>query len=413
MSFIEAFIEIRKKWNANYHSRPPDSDSILSVDPKLAETSSNLVVLIVLFSPTHNPAPLRHEATPPYGDNSAILYHEPNSALCPLRTLETTAPQPPYSAKPPHSGLSSSVSRTSIQREIPPSSKNYGPRERLRRRVIRNSFESFEPLEPLSLTNTFSLAYTTTILTTLTTLPPALPQFDEMTDTTVKLFKGDGISENATDFLNGLNRRYASLWFSKLPDSDKKTFKDLCAAFRLQWPAKEMAEKLKGEQQEELLSLILEPAAVGVRVEEDGILEWGHVRWARKVAEIGARVDKDSGLITQVLKNIPDGLLLQLGPKRDTWVELVQAMKAIPTANMGSMRREGERLASLEAGLIAANAAIAALQQTPTRGLTAAFSGMAASSPARPRADPVRRTLFPAAAAAARPAPIHRSDAER
>ncbi|KAJ7123806.1 hypothetical protein C8R43DRAFT_899512, partial [Mycena crocata] len=218
-----------------------------------------------------------------------------------------------------------------------------------------------------------------------------------MAEGNVKLFKGDGIGENATDFLNSIRRRffgaaaanatdtekieyfelclkdgsYASLWFSKLPDTDKKTFKDLTAAFRLQWPAKEMAEKSKGEQQEELLSLVLDPLAVGVRVEEDGILEWGHVRWARKVAELGARVDKDSGLITQVLKNIPDALLLQLGPKRDTWAELVQAMKDIPTANMGSMRREGEHLASLEAGLAAANTTIAALQ-TPTRGLTAA-----------------------------------------
>ncbi|KAJ7112401.1 hypothetical protein C8R43DRAFT_856651, partial [Mycena crocata] len=174
---------------------------------------------------------------------------------------------------------------------------------------------------------------------------------------------------------------YASLWFSKLPDADKKTFKDLTTAFRLQWPAKEMAEKSKGEQQEELLSLVLDPQTVGVRVEEDGILEWGHVRWARKVAELGARVDKDSGLITQVLKNIPDALLLQLGPKRDTWTELVQAMKDIPTANMGSMRREGERLASLEA--------------------------------ARARADPVRRTLFPPANVAVRPAQRYRPDPER
>ncbi|KAF8187311.1 hypothetical protein K438DRAFT_1972934 [Mycena galopus ATCC 62051] len=258
-----------------------------------------------------------------------------------------------------------------------------------------------------------------------------------MTDSTFKPFKGDGIGENATDFLNGLRRRflttstyteaekveyfelslkdgsYASLWFSKLLPADKKTFQDLTLAFRLQWPAKEMAEKSKGEQQEELLSIVLNPLEVGVRVEEDGILEWGHVRCACKVAELGARVDKDSVLITQVLKNIPDALRLQLGPKRDTWAELVQAMKDIPTANMGSLRREGDRIASLEAGLIAANATIMALQQTPTRGLTAAFSGMAASSPARTCADPIRHNLFPAANTTANPMPRYRPDAER
>jgi hypothetical protein len=258
-----------------------------------------------------------------------------------------------------------------------------------------------------------------------------------MTDTTVKLFKGDNVGENATDFLNGIWCRflttstyseeekikyfelslkdgsYASLWFSKLTAAEKKTFKDLTAAFRLQWPAKEMAEKSKGEQQEELLSMALDPLVVGVRVEEDGILEWGHVRWACKVAELGACVDKDSALITQVLKNIPDALLLQLGPKRETWAELVQAMKDIPTANMGSMRREGDRIASLEAGLIAANTTITSLQQTPTCGLTAAFSNMAAASPARARGDPVRCNLFPAANTAAKPVPRYWPDQER
>ncbi|KAJ7114885.1 hypothetical protein C8R44DRAFT_880945 [Mycena epipterygia] len=268
------------------------------------------------------------------------------------------------------------------------------------------------PVDPATL-----LTALTTATTTTTTR--SQPRHDDMTDTNIKLFKGSNVGENATDFLNGIRRRflanstyseeekieyfelslkdgsYASLWFSKLTAAEKKTFKDLTAAFRLQWPAKEMAEKSKGELQEELLSLALDPATVGVRVEEDGIQEWGHVRWARKVAELGARVDKDGGLITQVLKNIPDSLLLQLGPKRETWAELE------------------DRISGLEAGLIAANATIAALQQTPTRGLAAAFSGMTASSPARARADPVRRTLFPVANTAAKPAQRYRPDQER
>jgi hypothetical protein len=174
-----------------------------------------------------------------------------------------------------------------------------------------------------------------------------------------------------------------------------------------------MAEKSKGEQQEELLSMVLDPLAVGVRVEEDGILEWGHMRWACKVAELGAHVNKDSALITQVLKNIPDILLLQLGPKRETWAELVQAMKDIPTANMGSMRHEGDCIASLEAGLIAANTTIASLQQMPTRGLTAAFSGLAAASPVRSHANPVRCNLFPAPNTAVKPALHYHPDQER
>ncbi|KAJ7453559.1 hypothetical protein B0H11DRAFT_1679450, partial [Mycena galericulata] len=171
---------------------------------------------------------------------------------------------------------------------------------------------------------------------------------------------------------------YAKSWYNKLIATDKDTFAHLVTAFQKQWPEKEMAIREKGELQEELLSLKLQPEEVGVRVEEDGIEEWGQVRWAIKVAEIAARIEDDGGLIPQALKNIPDSLLLRLGPKRRTWAEL---------------RRQSQ-------------------PQTPTRGLSTAFSGMAASSPARP--DPVRRVLFPQApAAAAAGGRVYRPDADR
>lgn len=51
----------------------------------------------------------------------------------------------------------------------------------------------------------------------------------------------------------------------------------------------------------------------------------------------------------------------------------------------------------METLLVSADMTIAAMQQTLTRGIAAAFSGMSTSSPACTRADPVHRTLFPAA----------------
>ncbi|KAJ7190726.1 hypothetical protein GGX14DRAFT_603802, partial [Mycena pura] len=251
-----------------------------------------------------------------------------------------------------------------------------------------------------------------------------------MTDLNPRLFKGDGVGENATDFLNAIRRRnllsptwkddekleffelslksgsYAKSWYNKLPATDKDTFKNLVMAFQKQWPEKEMAEKEKGELQEELLSLVLRPDDVGVRIEEDGIQEWGHVRWVTKAAELAARVEDGGRLIPQVLKNIPDSLLLRLGPKRGTWPELVQTMKDVPATDIASVRRLENRLAGMEALIDSTSATIAALQRTPTRGLTAAFSGMAASSPVRN--DPARRNLFPAPAAR-----TYRPDAER
>ncbi|KAJ7186255.1 hypothetical protein GGX14DRAFT_581178 [Mycena pura] len=220
-----------------------------------------------------------------------------------------------------------------------------------------------------------------------------------MTELNPKLFRGDGLGENATDFLNAIRRR----------KPHKDTFPHLVVAFQRQWPEKEMAVREKGELQEELLSLKLRPEDIGVRVEEDGIEEWGQVHWAVKVAAIAARIEDDGGLIPQALKNIPDSLLLRLGPKRKTWADLVQTIKDIPSSDVAGVRRLEDRLASMET--LIGNLQRAA-PQTPTRGLAKAFSGLAASSPGRN--DPNRRILFPQAPAGAAPAArIYRGDSER
>src|ERR1700761_7617526 len=171
-----------------------------------------------------------------------------------------------------------------------------------------------------------------------------------------------------------------------------------------------MAVREKGELQEELLSLKLRPEDIGVRVEEDGIEEWGQVHWAVKVAAIAARIEDDGGLIPQALKNIPDSLLLRrLGPKCKTWADLVQTIKDIPSSDVAGVRRLEDRLASMET--LIGNLQ-RATPQIPTRGLTNAFAGLAAASPGRN--DPSRRVLFPQAPAGAPPAArIYRADSER
>ncbi|KAJ7649211.1 hypothetical protein B0H17DRAFT_1215374 [Mycena rosella] len=176
-----------------------------------------------------------------------------------------------------------------------------------------------------------------------------------MADANPKLFKGDGISENATDFLNAMRRR--NLLSPSWKDVEKLEFFELCKKL-MQWPEK-MAEKEKG-----------------VRVENDGIQEWDHVCWALKVAELGARIDAAGSLISLALKNIPGSLLLRLGSKRGTWPELVQAMKDVPTAELTVVRHNEMRMAEMEAR-------IAQLQQTPSRALAVSFANMAMSSPAR------------------------------
>ncbi|KAJ7657485.1 hypothetical protein B0H17DRAFT_1145919 [Mycena rosella] len=227
-------------------------------------------------------------------------------------------------------------------------------------------------------------------LSAIATTPPT--PLDDMSEIHPTLFKGDGAGENTTDFLNAICRR--NLVSPTWKDPEKVEFFKLSlksGSYAKHVPAprsgipeaeKEMAIQEKGELQEELLSLKLRPEEVGVRVEEDGIEEWGQVRWAIKVTEIATRIEDDGGLIPQALKNIPDLLLLRLGPKRKTWVELVQTMKDIPSSDVAG-------------------------PQTPSRGLSTAFAGMAASSP-------TRCVLFPQTPTTTTPmGRVYRTDSER
>ncbi|KAJ7161550.1 hypothetical protein C8R46DRAFT_1283769 [Mycena filopes] len=239
------------------------------------------------------------------------------------------------------------------------------------------------------------------------TQPSPLTYDPDMAETLI-LFRGDAAGENATDFLNSIKRRglttpgfddskkieyfelslksgsYAKSWLTKLDKKDKDTWEHLTAAFGKEWPEKEMAVRDRGELQEELLAFVLPPGEIGVRTEEDGVLEWGHVRWVVKAAELAVRAgDTGGNLIGQVLKNVPDSLMLRLGPKRKTWDELVQSMKDIPAADIASVLRLQNKSQAQDSKLAELEKTIATLQ-TPTRGLANQFAGMAASSPVRP-----------------------------
>ncbi|KAJ7325423.1 hypothetical protein DFH08DRAFT_817104 [Mycena albidolilacea] len=228
-----------------------------------------------------------------------------------------------------------------------------------------------------------------------------------MTETLI-LFRGNAAGENATVFLNSIKRRglttpgfddskkieylqlslksgsYAKSWYTKLDPKEKDTWDHVMAAFTKEWLEKEMAVRDRDELQEELLTLVLQPGQIRVRTEEDGVLEWGHVRWVVKAAELAARAgDTGGGLIGQVLKNVPDSLMLRLGPKRKTWEELVQSMRDIPATDITSVLCLESKAQSQDKKLAALESTIAALQQTPTCGLTNQFASMAASSPSR------------------------------
>ncbi|KAJ7692389.1 hypothetical protein B0H17DRAFT_1200465 [Mycena rosella] len=352
------------------------------------------------------------ETTSPFGDNSTIRYQETRHAAAAIAqyTENKNLATPPY----PH--------RSAASGRFLPRPRQFTP---------DLSDESSITLSPIFLPQGVLTPLTPetspapapdpaalhAALISVLTVPPPL---DSMTELNPKLFKGDGLGENATDFLNAIRRRnlvsptwkdaekleffelslksgsYAKSWYNKLAATEKDTFPHLVVAFQKQWPEKEMAVRERGELQEELLSLKLRPEEIGVH-------------WAVKVAAIGARIEDDGGLIPQALKNIPDSLLLRLGPKRKTWAELVQTMKDIPSSDVAGVRRLEDRLASMET-------LISNLQrappQTPMRGLATAFSGLAASSPARNNTD--RRILFPQASATA--APVARNycaDSER
>ncbi|KAG1841077.1 hypothetical protein C8R48DRAFT_781530 [Suillus tomentosus] len=97
----------------------------------------------------------------------------------------------------------------------------------------------------------------------------------------------------------------AESWFATLPASDKT-----------------ILDHVFGSKKDRIKALVLKEDEIGIMIEEDRGREWGHVKWAKKVARMAQGFnDTQCHLLDVVLENTPEVQCDFLSDNYTTWTE--------------------------------------------------------------------------------------------
>ncbi|KAG1745382.1 uncharacterized protein EDB91DRAFT_1246249 [Suillus paluster] len=114
----------------------------------------------------------------------------------------------------------------------------------------------------------------------------------------------------------------AEEWFTSLQAMDKATWVTFLAAFKIQWPPPVHAKLMVTQKKECLKSVVLKEEDIGVMIEKDRGWDWGHVKWAKQVAQMAQGFgDVHCHFLDVVLENTPKVLRDFLADHYTTWAE--------------------------------------------------------------------------------------------
>lgn len=78
----------------------------------------------------------------------------------------------------------------------------------------------------------------------------------------------------------------AEEWFTNLPAADKLSWTTFLVAFKLRWPLPVHAKLTVAQKKECLKTMVLKEEDIGVMIEKDRGRDWGHMKWAKQVAQM-------------------------------------------------------------------------------------------------------------------------------
>ncbi|KAG2058528.1 hypothetical protein BDR06DRAFT_968530 [Suillus hirtellus] len=114
----------------------------------------------------------------------------------------------------------------------------------------------------------------------------------------------------------------AESWFATLPASDKTSWTTFLAVFKLHWPPLAQVVLTVAQKKDQIKALVLKEDEIGIMIEEDRGREWGHVKWAKKVARMAQGFNNmQCHLLDIVLENTPEVLHDFLLDNYTTWME--------------------------------------------------------------------------------------------
>ncbi|KAG1854087.1 hypothetical protein C8R48DRAFT_675684 [Suillus tomentosus] len=136
----------------------------------------------------------------------------------------------------------------------------------------------------------------------------------------------------------------AETWHANLPASDKATWSAFRAAFKVRWPQPAQVTLTAAQKKERLKAVVLKEEEIGVMIEEDRGREWGHVKWAKKVARMAQGFnDSQCHLLDVVLENTPEVLRDFMLDNYTTWTDFEADVMKISASQL---LRAKQRLAT-------------------------------------------------------------------
>ena len=183
-------------------------------------------------------------------------------------------------------------------------------------------------------------------------LPPQPTETEEMAAEIIAPFHGDKEDENPEDFLRAFYRRMgdkndeakksqfqyylqadsvADDWYAEKIDNDKKTWKDIEAAFRKRWPRKKQVKKTDEEYEDEIIGRKLSAEDLGKKEKVSGRDIYSHIAWADKMATSvkGAKWEKTTNHLRQVRKELPNIIREKVGTGHADWEEFLKAVRDV------------------------------------------------------------------------------------
>ncbi|KAJ7934748.1 hypothetical protein B0H13DRAFT_1855039 [Mycena leptocephala] len=251
------------------------------------------------------------------------------------------------------------------------------------------------------------------------TLPVVFPAEDDISDMANnhdKMFYGDGrVGDwNPRDYIKKIKRTLvgranvaeadkvelfglslasasvAEAWFDALDPTNTATWAALEIAFKKKWPKEVLVAKSAQEMSDEMMELEMREDGMGKKIDVDGILTYGHVRWAKQMRLICEK-DMAGLLIPQVHKKLPQAMRnLVISPYTD-WTLFLNAVTSVSVPDLLEEIEKEKRLRSYDAALNSPTAPLrAAMAKTA---ISAQPSPLRAYNPATPT---IRRVPAPA-----------------
>ena len=123
----------------------------------------------------------------------------------------------------------------------------------------------------------------------------------------------------------------ADEWFTDLIDDNKKTWKDIEAAFMARWPRKKQVKKTDDEYEDEIMGRKLKDEDLGKKEKIARREVYTHIAWADKMAQSvkGAKWEKTTNQLRQVRKDLPTILREKIGTGHADWNAFLEAVRDV------------------------------------------------------------------------------------